>query len=161
MQKFGADDPGLVALHFQYGRYLLIASSRPGGQPPNLQGLWNDEVRAPWSSNWTININTEMNLWPAEVTNLAECHEPLFDLIRGLSTNGRKTARINYGCGGWVAHHNTDIWCQSAPVGDFGHGDSDLGALADVRPLALPAPLAALRVRRRPERSCATPPTRS
>jgi alpha-L-fucosidase 2 len=124
VQKYGARDPGLVALHFQYGRYLLIASSRPGGQPPNLQGLWNDELRAPWSSNYTININTEMNMWPAEVTNLAECHEPLFDLIRGLSTNGRKTARINYGCGGWVSHHNTDIWRQSAPVGDFGDGDS-------------------------------------
>ena len=88
-------------------------------------------------------------MWPAEVTNLAECHEPLFDLIRGLSVNGRKTARVNYGCGGWVSHHNADIWCQSAPVGDFGHGDPDLGPLADVRPLALPAPLAALRVRRR------------
>jgi alpha-L-fucosidase 2 len=124
VRRLGADDPGLVALHFQYGRYLLIASSRAGGQPPNLQGLWNDELRAPWSSNWTININTEMNLWPAEVTNLAECHEPLFDLIRGLAVNGRKTARINYGCGGWVAHHNADIWRQSAPVGDFGHGDS-------------------------------------
>ncbi len=123
VKRFGADDPGLVVLHFQYGRYLLIASSRPGSQPPNLQGLWNDEVRAPWSSNWTININTEMNLWPAEVTNLAECHEPLFELIRGLATNGRKTARVNYGCGGWVAHHNTDLWRQSAPVGDFGHGD--------------------------------------
>ncbi|MGC8638377.1 MAG: glycoside hydrolase family 95 protein [Isosphaeraceae bacterium] len=124
VQRLGADDPGLVVLHFQYGRYLLIASSRPGDQPPNLQGLWNDEIRAPWSSNYTININTEMNLWPAEVTNLAECHEPLFDLICGLSINGRKTARINYGCGGWVAHHNTDVWSQTAPVGDFGHGDS-------------------------------------
>jgi alpha-L-fucosidase 2 len=124
VRKYGADDPGLVVLHFQYGRYLLIASSRPGSPPPNLQGIWNDEVRAPWSSNWTININTEMNMWPAEVTNLPECHEPLFDLIRGVAANGRKTARVNYGCGGWVAHHNTDIWCQSAPVGDFGQGDA-------------------------------------
>jgi alpha-L-fucosidase 2 len=124
VRKFGADDPGLVVLHFQYGRYLLIASSRRGSPPPNLQGIWNDEVRAPWSSNWTININTEMNMWPAEVTSLPECHEPLFDLIRGVAANGRKTARVNYGCGGWVAHHNTDIWCQSAPVGDFGHGDA-------------------------------------
>jgi alpha-L-fucosidase 2 len=124
VRKFGADDPGLVALHAQYGRYLLIASSRPGTQPPNLQGMWNDEVRAPWSSNWTININTEMNMWPAETTNLAECHEPLFDLIRGLAENGRKTARTNYGCGGWVAHHNTDVWRQSAPVGAYGQGDS-------------------------------------
>jgi alpha-L-fucosidase 2 len=124
VRKLGADDPGLVALHFQYGRYLLIASSRPGTQPPNLQGIWNDEVRAPWSSNWTLNINAEMNMWPAEVTNLAECHTPLFDLIRGLAVKGRETARVNYGCGGWVAHHNTDNWCQSAPVGDFGQGDS-------------------------------------
>ncbi|MFO0893108.1 MAG: glycoside hydrolase family 95 protein, partial [Isosphaeraceae bacterium] len=124
VRKYGADDPGLVELHSQYGRYLLIAGSRPGGPPPNLQGIWNDEVRAPWSSNWTININTEMNMWPAEVTNLAECHEPLFWLIRGLAANGRETARVNYGCGGWVSHHNADIWCHSAPVGDFGHGDS-------------------------------------
>ena len=124
VRQFGARDPGLVALHAQYGRYLLIASSRPGTQPPNLQGIWNDELRAPWSSNWTININTEMNMWPAETTNLAECHEPLFDLIQGLAENGRKTARTNYGCGGWVAHHNTDLWRQSAPVGDYGDGDS-------------------------------------
>ncbi len=124
VRRFGARDPGLVALHAQYGRYLLIASSRPGTQPPNLQGIWNDELRAPWSSNWTININTEMNMWPAETTNLAECHEPLFDLIQGLAQNGHKTARTNYGCGGWVAHHNTDLWRQSAPVGNYGDGDS-------------------------------------
>ncbi len=124
VRQFGALDPALVALHAQYGRYLLIASSRRGTQPPNLQGIWNDEVRAPWSSNWTININAEMNMWPAETTNLAECHEPLFDLIHGLAENGRKTARTNYGCGGWVAHHNTDVWRQSAPVGAYGQGDS-------------------------------------
>jgi alpha-L-fucosidase 2 len=124
VKTLGARDPGLVALHFQYGRYLLIASSRPGGQPPNLQGIWNDEVRAPWSSNWTININAEMNMWPAEVTNLAECHEPLFDLIAGLAVNGRKTARINYGCGGWVSHHNADVWRQTAPAGAYGEGDA-------------------------------------
>lgn len=124
VRSFGANDPALVVLHFQYGRYLLIAGSRPGGPPPNLQGIWNDELRAPWSSNWTININTEMNMWPAEVTNLAECHEPLFWLIRGLARNGRTTARVNYGCGGWVSHHNADVWCQSAPVGDYGNGDS-------------------------------------
>jgi alpha-L-fucosidase 2 len=118
-----ADDPQLVALLFQYGRYLLIASSRPGTQPANLQGIWNDQIRPPWSSNWTININTEMNYWPAEVANLAECHQPLFDLIADLSVAGRATAATNYGCGGWVAHHNTDIWRQTAPVGDFGHGD--------------------------------------
>lgn len=116
-------DPQLVTLLFQYGRYLLIASSRPGTQAANLQGIWNEEVRPPWSSNYTININTEMNYWPAEVTNLAECHAPLFDMLDGLSANGAVTARVNYGCGGWVAHHNADIWQQSGPVGDYGQGD--------------------------------------
>ncbi len=118
-----SNDPHLVALLFQYGRYLLIASSRPGTQPANLQGIWNDQVRPPWSSNWTININTQMNYWPAEVTNLAECHQPLFDLISDLSVTGRKTAEMNYGCRGWVAHHNSDLWRQTAPPGDYGKGD--------------------------------------
>jgi alpha-L-fucosidase 2 len=113
-------DPQLEALLFQYGRYLLIASSRPGTQPANLQGIWNELVRPPWSSNWTININTQMNYWPAEATNLAECHAPLFDLIAGLSANGSRTAATNYGCRGWVAHHNADLWRQTAPVGDGG-----------------------------------------
>lgn len=124
VRRFGAGDPGLVALHFQYGRYLLISSARPGGQAPNLQGIWNDEIRAPWSSNYTVNINTEMNHWPAETTALPECHRPLFAMIRELAVNGAKTARTNYGCGGWVSHHNVDLWRQSAPVGDFGHGDA-------------------------------------
>ena len=119
----GAKDPGLVELLFQYGRYLFIACSRPGSQPANLQGLWNEEVRAPWSSNYTININTEMNYWPAEPANLAELHEPLLTFVRELAVNGRRTAAINYGASGWVAHHNSDIWRQSAPVGDFGAGD--------------------------------------
>ena len=119
----GANDPALVETFFQYGRYLLIASSRPGGQPANLQGIWNDQVRPPWSSNFTININTEMNYWPAESTNLAELHEPLLDFIERLAVNGRTTARVNYGARGWVAHHNTDIWAQTAPVGAFGSGD--------------------------------------
>ncbi len=118
-----SDDPHLFTLLFQYGRYLLIASSRPGTQPANLQGIWNDEVRPPWSSNWTTNINTQMNYWPAEVTNLAECHRPLFDLIVDLSVSGRETAGTNYGCGGWVAHHNVDLWRQTAPPGDYGRGD--------------------------------------
>jgi alpha-L-fucosidase 2 len=119
-----ADDPHLVALLFQYGRYLLIGSSRPGAQPANLQGIWNDDRRPPWSSNWTLNINAQMNYWPAETANLAECHEPLFDLIGELSETGGATAATNYGCRGWVAHHNTDIWRQSGPVGDYGrHGD--------------------------------------
>ena len=118
-----ADDPQLVTLLFQYGRYLLLASSRPGCQAANLQGIWNEQVRPPWSSNYTININTQMNYWPAEVTNLAECHQPLFDLIADLSVSGAATAAINYGCRGWTAHHNTDLWRQSTPVGDFGNGD--------------------------------------
>jgi len=123
IKLFGAQDPGLVALLFQYGRYLLISSSRPGGQPANLQGIWNDLLRPPWSSNYTININTEMNYWPAEVTNLAECHEPLIQFIKELAVTGEKTAQINYGARGWVSHHNSDLWRQSAPVGDFGKGD--------------------------------------
>ncbi len=115
------DDPGLAVLLFQFGRYLLISSSRPGGQPANLQGIWNDSVRPPWSCNWTLNINTEMNYWLAESCNLPECHQPLFDLIAGLAENGRRTAEINYGCRGWVAHHNADLWRQTAPPGDGIH----------------------------------------
>jgi alpha-L-fucosidase 2 len=117
------EDTQLETLLFQYGRYLLIASSRPGTQPANLQGIWNEQIRPPWSSNWTININTQMNYWLAETTNLSECHEPLFDLIKGLSITGHRTAEINYGARGWVAHHNADLWRQSAPVGDFGSGN--------------------------------------
>jgi alpha-L-fucosidase 2 len=119
----GEPDPGLAALLFNFGRYLLIASSRPGGQPANLQGIWNESMRPPWSSNWTININTQMNYWPAEVANLAECHTPLFDFIADLAVNGRKTAQVNYGARGWVSHHNADLWRQSAPVGNYGQGD--------------------------------------
>jgi alpha-L-fucosidase 2 len=118
-----APDPSLEALLFQYGRYLLIASSRPGTQPANLQGIWNQEVRPPWSSNYTININTQMNYWPAESCNLAECHQPLIQFITELAQNGAKTAAENYGARGWVAHHNSDLWRQSAPVGNYGHGD--------------------------------------
>jgi alpha-L-fucosidase 2 len=119
----GAKDARLIELLFQYGRYLLIASSRPGTQPANLQGIWNEHVRAPWSSNWTLNINAQMNYWPAENTNLAELHGPLLDFIADLAVTGAKTAATNYGARGWTAHHNSDIWRQSAPVGDFGHGD--------------------------------------
>jgi len=111
------DDPQLATLLFQYGRYLMIASSRPGGQPANLQGIWNHELRPPWSSNWTLNINAQMNYWPAESCNLAECHQPLLDFIGDLAVNGRETARVNYGAAGWVAHHNADLWRQSGPVG--------------------------------------------
>jgi alpha-L-fucosidase 2 len=115
--KNGDEDSSLVALFFQYGRYLLISSSRPGSQPANLQGIWNAEIRPPWSSNWTININTQMNYWLAEVCNLSECHEPLFQMIDELRMSGRKTASINYNCNGWVANHNVDIWRTTTPVG--------------------------------------------
>jgi len=116
-------DPELVTLLFQYGRYLLISSSRPGTQPANLQGIWSYKERPTWSSNWTLNINAQMNYWPAEPTNLAECHTPLLDFIAELSSNGRVTALTNYGCRGWTAHHNADLWRQSAPAGAYGDGD--------------------------------------
>ncbi|WP_160719791.1 glycoside hydrolase family 95 protein [Bacillus sp. USDA818B3_A] len=121
--KYGANDPKLVELLFHYGRYLMVSSSRPGSQPANLQGIWNREVRPPWSSNFTLNINTEMNYWPAETCNLSECHEPLLNFIEELAQNGKETASENYGCRGWTAHHNADLWRQTAPVGDYGHGD--------------------------------------
>lgn len=123
ISEFGANDPELVELLFQYGRYLMISSSRPGTQPANLQGIWNEELRAPWSSNYTLNINAEMNYWPVENCNLSEMHTPFLDFIGNVAKNGKKTAETNYGAGGWVAHHNSDIWAQSAPVGDFGDGD--------------------------------------
>ena len=112
----GAIDPGLEALYFQYGRYLLIASSRPGTQAANLQGIWNDRLDPPWGSKWTININTEMNYWPAEVCNLAECAEPLVDMLEARIPAGRAIARAHYDCQGWLLHHNTDIWGAAAPV---------------------------------------------
>lgn len=109
-------DPALASLYFQYGRYLLISSSRPGTQPANLQGIWNDSLNPPWGSKYTININAEMNYWPAEITHLAECAEPLFTMIQELSETGAKIARDHYGASGWVAHHNTDIWRATAPI---------------------------------------------
>ena len=112
----GGDDQSLVALMFQYGRYLLISSSQPGGQPANLQGVWNNKVNAPWDSKYTININTEMNYWPADVCNLAETAEPLYSMVADLSVTGAKTARTMYGCRGWMAHHNTDLWRIAGPV---------------------------------------------
>ncbi len=115
-------DPALAALFFQYGRYLLIACSRPGAQPANLQGLWNDSLRPPWDSKYTVNINTEMNYWPAEVTNLSECHEPLFDMLEDCVVSGRKTAQAHYGARGWVLHHNTDLWRGTAPINASNHG---------------------------------------
>jgi alpha-L-fucosidase 2 len=116
------DDPDLVALTFQYGRYLLIASSRPGGQPANLQGIWNDSLRPPWDSKYTVNINTEMNYWPAEVANLSECADPLFDMIADCAITGQKTAKAHYGAKGWVLHHNTDLWRGTAPINGSDHG---------------------------------------
>lgn len=109
-------DAGLAALFFQYGRYLLIASSRPGGQPANLQGIWNESNSPPWQSKWTVNINTEMNYWIAEGANLPELSEPLFSLIRDVSQTGVLTAQNWYGAPGWMVHHNTDIWRGTAPI---------------------------------------------
>lgn len=111
-----ASDLDMVALMMQYGRYLLISSSQPGGQAANLQGVWNNNVNAPWDSKYTININAEMNYWPALVGNLAETQEPFFSMIKDLSETGAKTAKDMYGCKGWVAHHNTDIWRIAGPV---------------------------------------------
>jgi alpha-L-fucosidase 2 len=112
----GAEDPGLIALYFQFGRYLLICSSRPGTQPANLQGIWNDQINPPWGSKWTTNINAEMNYWAAETTNLSECHEPLFRMIAEVTEQGSKVAKVHYGCRGWVLHHNTDIFRVAVPV---------------------------------------------
>lgn len=111
----GGDDRGLVELYFQYGRYLLISSSRPGTLPANLQGIWNHEFLPPWGSKYTININIQMNYWPAETCNLAECHAPLFDHLERMREPGRHTAQTMYGCRGFTAHHNTDIWGDTAP----------------------------------------------
>ena len=109
-------DLSLVSLMMQYGRYLLISSSQPGGQPANLQGVWNDKMEAPWDSKYTININAEMNYWPALVGNLAETQQPFFSMVKDLSETGAQTAQTMYGCKGWVAHHNTDIWRIGGPV---------------------------------------------
>jgi alpha-L-fucosidase 2 len=118
----GASDAYLEALYFQFGRYLLISSSRTRGVPANLQGIWNPHIRPPWSSNYTTNINLEMNYWPAEVTNLPEMHEPLLVFIQHLASTGRTTAETFWGTRGWSASHNSDIWAISNPVGDFGKG---------------------------------------
>lgn len=121
------DDPQLVALYFQFGRYLLISSSRPGTQPANLQGIWNDKINPPWDSKYTININTEMNYWPAEVTNMAEMHEPLFSMVKDLSVTGQESARKMYGARGWVVHHNTDLWRITGPVDGAFYGMWPMG----------------------------------
>ncbi|MGD0583134.1 MAG: glycoside hydrolase family 95 protein [Bacteroidales bacterium] len=121
--KDSAADYNLEAFYFQFGRYLLISSSRPGGIPANLQGIWNPHLRPPWSSNYTDNINTEMNYWPAEVTNLPETHKPLLDFIGELPRTGEITAATFYNCRGWCCSHNTDLWAMTNPVGNFGNGD--------------------------------------
>jgi len=118
----GQPDPDLESLYFQFGRYLLISSSRPGGIPANLQGIWNPFLRPPWSSNYTTNINVEMNYWPAEICNLSEMHEPLLQFIGRLAETGTVTAETFFGCRGWCCNHNSDIWAMTNPVGDFGQG---------------------------------------
>ena len=115
-------DPALITLAFQFGRYLMIASSRPGDQPANLQGIWNDLTSPPWGSKYTVNINTEMNYWLTEVANLSECHEPLFSMLDDLVISGRETARAHYAARGWVLHHNTDLWRGTAPINASNHG---------------------------------------
>ncbi|MCF7675873.1 MAG: glycoside hydrolase family 95 protein [Akkermansiaceae bacterium] len=116
------DDPQLAALLFQYGRYLLIGSSREGGQPANLQGIWNASLRPPWDSKYTCNINTQMNYWPAESTHLAPCHQALFQALTELRESGTITAREHYGARGWVLHHNFDLWRGTAPINASNHG---------------------------------------
>ena len=123
------NDPQLAALFFQYGRYLLIACSRPGTQPANLQGLWNDSLSPPWESKYTVNINTEMNYWPAEVCNLSECHEALFDALEEVVESGRRTAKVHYNARGWVLHHNFDLWRGTAPINNSNHGIWPVGGV--------------------------------
>src|SRR5699024_6864740 len=111
----GKEDPGLVKLYFDFGRYLLISSSRPGSLPANLQGIWNRDYSPAWGSKYTININTEMNYWCAEMLGMEEMHLPLFELLERMAENGERTAAEMYGCRGFVAHHNTDLWADTAP----------------------------------------------
>lgn len=118
----GKPDPGLAVLLAQYGRYLMIASSRPGTQPANLQGIWNDSNRPPWESKYTVNINTEMNYWAVERANLSECHDALFDALEEVARSGAEVAREHYGARGWVLHHNFDIWRGAAPINAANHG---------------------------------------
>ena len=124
----GNPDPGFLALYFQYARYLLISSSRPGTLAATLQGIWNDSLAPPWESKWTININTQMNYWLAETGNLAECHQPLFDLLEGVREDGRRTATVHYGASGFVAHHNLDVWGRTTPVDGAKWGLWPIGA---------------------------------
>ncbi len=143
-QHASTSDPQFSALLFQYGRYLLISSSRPGTQPANLQGIWNDSLSPSWDSKYTLNANLPMNYWPADTTNLAECYEPVFGMIRELAVTGARTAQVQYGAGGWVTHHNTDAWRGSSVV-DFAAGRH----VADRRRLAGDHDLGPLPVHRR------------
>lgn len=120
--KDTSDDPAFLALYVQYARYLLITSSRPGTHPANLQGKWNDKLKPSWDSKYTVNINTEMNYWPVEMTNLSELHQPLFEMIKDLSQTGAEVAREHYDAAGWLVHHNTDIWRGAAPINASNHG---------------------------------------
>lgn len=122
-----SDDPQMAELYFQFGRYLLISSSQPGGQPANLQGVWNRETSPPWDSKYTININTEMNYWPAELTNLSEMHQPLFSMLKDLSITGQESATKMYGARGWNTHHNTDIWRMTGPIDGAHYGMWPMG----------------------------------
>lgn len=123
IEKFAtSNDPSFVVLYLQYGRYLLISSSRPGTRPANLQGIWNDLINPPWGSKYTTNINAEMNYWPAELLNLSPLHQPLFDMISELAVTGKQTAKDHYNAPGWVLHHNTDIWRGTAPINAANHG---------------------------------------
>jgi len=122
LKKFDQNDPQLAALYFQFGRYLMIACSRPGSQPASLQGLWNESLMPPWECKYTTNINTEMNYWPVEPCNLAECHEPLFDTLDELVISGTRTAKTHYDARGWVLHHNFDLWRGTAPINASNHG---------------------------------------
>ncbi len=126
--RAGMKDPQLIALYFQFGRYLLISSSRPGCLPANLQGIWADGLEPPWNADYHININLQMNYWPAEITNLAECYEPFFVFIDSLRPRGRVTAQKMYGCDGFVAHHTTDVWHFTAPIGKVQYGLWPMGA---------------------------------
>ena len=141
IKDFGeSDDPGLVALYFHFGRYLLISSSRPGGQPANLQGIWNQELLPAWGSKWTTNINLEMNYWLADAGDLWETQEPLWNLVRDLRVTGADTARVHYGAKGWVLHHNTDLWRATTPV------DGPVGTVADGLAVAREPDVGPLRV---------------
>lgn len=131
----GASDPDLLATYYAYGRYLLMSSSRPGTMPANLQGLWNPHLEPPWNSDYHLNINLQMNYWPAEVTNLAACHEPFFDLVDGIAERGAHTAQELYGARGWVAHHTTDAWFPTSPIGRTVWGLWPLGGAWSTRHL--------------------------